>query len=102
MVFYSGICAHRIQASVRGHALRPAALPFAIFACVLGTEVAFGPAEDHAWHFGLAALRRFKDIDWNTVRDGLFGWLVKGFFLHLILSARGLGLKNFAARRLPF
>jgi len=73
-------------------------LPFAIFACVLLTEWRLGPAEDHAWHFGMVALQRYKDVDWKTVRDGLFGWLIKGFFLPLNFDAAVSLIKGFRGK----
>jgi protein-S-isoprenylcysteine O-methyltransferase Ste14 len=59
--------------------------PLCIFVWVLWTEWRMGPLEDHGWHFGLVVLQRYKEADWNAVRDGLFAWLVKGFFLPLNL-----------------
>lgn len=58
-------------------------VPFAVAVCVLWTEWRMGPVEDHAWHFGLVVLGRYKETDWRIIRDGLLGWLVKGFFLPL-------------------
>jgi hypothetical protein len=51
------------------------------------TEWRLGPAEDDAWQFGLLALGRWRRIDWPVLRAGLFGWLVKGFFLPLNFTA---------------
>ena len=70
-------------------------VPPIIFFWVLWTEWRLGPDEDHSWHFGLIVLQRYKEINWNIVRDGLFGWLVKGFFLPLNFCAAVLLVKGF-------
>jgi hypothetical protein len=47
------------------------------------TEWRLGPVNDDAWQLGLLALGRWRRIDWPVLCSGLFGWLVKGFFLPL-------------------
>ena len=73
-------------------------LPFGMALCVFYTEWRLGPAEDHAWHFGLLVLGDFDKVDWAMVRAGLFGWLVKGFFLPLNVITAVRSLDSFRGR----
>ncbi|HEV2619008.1 MAG TPA: hypothetical protein VGU23_03620, partial [Acidobacteriaceae bacterium] len=59
------------------------AVPPATALVILVTEWRLGPVPDHAWHFGLLAIGRWRKVDWMAIRDGALGWLVKGFFLPL-------------------
>lgn len=62
-------------------------VPIVAGALVGFTEWRLGPVEDESWQLGLLALGRWKQIDWVILRAGLFGWLVKGFFLPLNFTA---------------
>jgi hypothetical protein len=62
-------------------------LPIAAAALIGFTEWRLGPVEDDSWQLGLLALGRWQQIDWPMLRAGLFGWLVKGFFLPLNFTA---------------
>lgn len=69
--------------------------PVIIFAFVFLTEWRLGPVEDQAWQFGQLALRRFDKIDWAGLRTGLFGLMVRGFFLPLNFCAAVVLLDGF-------
>lgn len=63
------------------------ALPFVCGAWLWFSEWRLGPREDSAWHLGLLACGQWRRTDRVLVRDGLFGWLVRGFFLPLNFCA---------------
>ncbi len=70
-------------------ALRPL-LPVIPVICALWicySEWRLEPVRDYAWHTGLALLGNFREVDWSLVRNGMFGWLVRGIFLPLNFSA---------------
>ena len=73
-------------------------LPFIIVFCVVWTEWRLGPAEDYAWQFGLIVLQRFKEIDWVVFRNGIFGWIVRGFFLPINVGGVAPLLKTFRGK----
>jgi protein-S-isoprenylcysteine O-methyltransferase Ste14 len=54
---------------------------------IVYSEWRLEPAKDYAWHTGMAIMGNFRDTDWGAVRNGLFGWLVRGVFLPLNFSA---------------
>ena len=62
-------------------------VPFVAAGVLVFTEWRIGPVHDHSWHMGLLALGRWDEIDWAAVRNGLLGWLVRGFFLPLNFRA---------------
>ena len=51
--------------------------------CIIYTEWRLGPRRDHAWHLGMLVFGQWKLVDFAEIRTGLFGWIVKGFFLPL-------------------
>src|SRR5581483_1155193 len=61
-------------------------VPFATVPSILWAEWRIGPKEDDRWHFGLLLLGRWKEIDWQQIRQGLMGWFIKGFFLPVNFS----------------
>jgi hypothetical protein len=62
-------------------------VPFVIAVFVLFTEWRLGPQEDYTWHWGLMTLGRWQEVDLRQIRLGLFGWLIRGFFLTANYSA---------------
>lgn len=67
--------------------LKEAALPFlafilpASFVLILATEYILGAKEDGTYQFGLLARGRIREIDWNTLLDGVLEWTVRCIFL---------------------
>ncbi len=72
----------------------PFIIPFFVV-YFLFAEWRFKPEHDGSWHAGMFVLGQWKSVDFEKLRQNILGWLVKGFFLPIMIGDLAFALPQF-------